>query len=148
MSRFQKPKMASRAASRSIPILWPELANLPHREGEVFRRPDGKPYERPRGADDENKSAGSKIGTAFQGAVKRAGIENFRVHDCRHTWATWHYREHRNLIDCKSLAAGRRPPWLCAMRTPTLRTTGRASTPCRRLVQNPCSQNAKEQKAS
>src|SRR4051812_34848386 len=28
------------------------LANLPHRQGEVFRRPDGLPYERPKRADD------------------------------------------------------------------------------------------------
>jgi integrase len=89
---------------RGVPLhrdLVAALANLPHREGELFRRPDGAPYERPR--DDYNLSARSKIGTAFQGAVKRAGIENFRVHDCRHTWATWHFREHRDLIALQTL---------------------------------------------
>lgn len=89
---------------RGVPLhrdLVAELANLPHREGEVFRRPDGRPYGRPR--DNYDLSAGSKIGTAFQGAVKRAGIENFRVHDCRHTWATWHFREHHDLIALQTL---------------------------------------------
>ncbi len=71
------------------------LANLPHREGEVFRRPDGMPYERPKRADDT--SAGSRIKKAFVGACKRAGIANFSVHGCRHTWATWHYAANRDI---------------------------------------------------
>jgi integrase len=77
------------------------LANLPHRDGEVFRRPDGEPYERPSGDDDT--SAGSVIKTAF-----KAAIENFHPHDCRHTWATWHYRKHRDLIALQRLGGWRR----------------------------------------
>jgi integrase len=89
---------------RGVPLhrdLVAELANLPHSEGEVFRRPDGRPYERPGGGDDV--SAGRRIWTSFQGAVKRAGIDNFRVHDCRHTWATWHFAENHDLIALKTL---------------------------------------------
>jgi integrase len=42
------------------------LNKLPHRKGEVFRRPDGLPYARPRNEEDENQSAGSRIKTAFR----------------------------------------------------------------------------------
>jgi integrase len=73
------------------------LANLPHREGEVFRRPDGSPYERPDIDDDVDTSAGTRIKTAFRGACRRAGITDFHPHDCRHTWATWHYVANRDL---------------------------------------------------
>jgi integrase len=29
--------------------------------------------------------------------VRRAGIVDFTAHDCRHTWATWHYMANRDL---------------------------------------------------
>jgi integrase len=78
------------------------LANLPYREGEVFRRPDGLPYERLR--DDENDtSAGNRIRKAFAAACRRAGIKNFTPHCCRHTWATWHYAKNRDLLALQRL---------------------------------------------
>jgi len=78
------------------------LANPPHREGEVFRRPDGLPYERLR--DDENDtSAGNRIRKAFAAACRRAVIKNFTPHCCRHTWATWHYAKNRDLLALQRL---------------------------------------------
>jgi integrase len=67
---------------RGVPLhprLRAALANLPHREGMVFRRPDGMPYERLR---DGATSASDGIRKAFAGACKRAGLKNFTVHDC------------------------------------------------------------------
>ncbi len=84
--------------ARGVPLhprVVAALANLSGREGEVFRKPDGRPYERPKSAADT--SAGSRIGTGFAAACRRAGIKSFRVHDCRHTWATWHYAKNRDL---------------------------------------------------
>jgi len=82
------------------------LANLPHREGEVFRRPDGKPYAP---LDDGETSAGGRIKTAFRGAVRRARLTDFHPHDCRHTWATWHYVQHRDLNALMALGGWKTP---------------------------------------
>jgi integrase len=96
--------------ARGVPLhprLRAELANLPHRDGEVFRRPDGSPYERPAENEDENRSAGARIKTAFRGACRRAGITDFHPHDCRHTFATWHYAHNRNLTALMRLGGWR-----------------------------------------
>src|SRR5215471_15567892 len=74
--------------ARGVPLhqrVLVALANLPHREGEVFRRPGGLPYERP---DDDDED---------RGACRRAQIADFHPHDCRHTFATWHYAHNRDL---------------------------------------------------
>jgi integrase len=92
--------------SRGVP-LHPKavaaMANLPHRKGKVFRRhfggerwngtirPVGDPYSDRKGA------GGGQVKTAWATMLKRAGIENFTPHDCRHTFATWHYMANRDL---------------------------------------------------
>lgn len=104
------------------PALVAILANLPHRDGCVFRKQGrqikptafmprnsnsgtpieieyqiGEPYA---ALDDDNPldvSAGSRIKKGFRAACDRAGITDFSPHDCRHTWATWHYQENRDL---------------------------------------------------
>jgi integrase len=40
--------------------------------------------------DDEGKAPIGSIKTCWGKAVKRAGLEGFRFHDLRHTWAAWH----------------------------------------------------------
>lgn len=90
--------MTKTGKARGVPLharVVAALSNLEHREGCVFRRPDGAEYSRPRRMDDT--SAGTRISTAFKAACRRAAIEDFRVHDCRHTWATWHYAANRDL---------------------------------------------------
>jgi integrase len=36
-------------------------------------------------------------------ACRRAGITDFHPHDCRHTWAKWHYQENRDLTALQAL---------------------------------------------
>jgi integrase len=58
--------------------------------GDVFRREDGAEYP-------THTRASDKIKIVFKRACKRAGITKFRIHDTRHTWATWHYQANRDL---------------------------------------------------
>lgn len=92
--------------SRGIPLhprAVAALANLPHRTGKVFRRhyggprwdgkirPVGDPYA------DRGGKGGGQVKTAWAAMLKRADIQNFTPHDCRHTWATWHYAANRDI---------------------------------------------------
>ena len=79
------------------PALVAILSNIRGREGCVFRKADGRIY-RPLDPDNEKDvSAGDQIKKGFRGACIRAGIKDFTPHDCRHTWATWHYQQNRDL---------------------------------------------------
>jgi integrase len=93
---FVETKNGDRRGVPLHPRVVAALANQPHRTGEVFRRPDGLPYEALDADDPGETSAGGRIKTAFRGAVRRAGLTDFHPHDCRHTWATWHYAQHRD----------------------------------------------------
>lgn len=43
--------------------------------------------------------------TAWKGAIERAGITDFRRHDLRHTWASWHLMNGAQTRDIKELGA-------------------------------------------
>lgn len=85
------------------PRVVAELANLPHREGVIFRKPDGTIYDPLDEDDPHDTSAGTRISTAFSGAVRRAELTNFHPHDCRHSWATWIYSRTRDLFGLQRL---------------------------------------------
>jgi integrase len=78
------------------------LANLPHREGHAFRPPAKKRGKQPLAYADTGGLYGGQIASAWRGACKRAGIADASPHTLRHTWASWHYAMHRDLMRLKS----------------------------------------------
>lgn len=91
------------------------LANLPHRTGALFRRhyggvrwnkkvrPVGPPYA------DRKGTGGGQVKTAWAAMLKRSKISDFTPHDCRHTWATWHYRANRDIAQLMALGGWKSP---------------------------------------
>jgi integrase len=72
------------------------LANLAHREGPVFLSDKGRPYADRRGA------YGGQIKKGWSGALRRTSLDpKLTPHDLRHTWASWHYAVHRDLLALK-----------------------------------------------
>lgn len=93
--------------SRGVPLhprAIAALSALPYRSGAVFRTKEsrqdvltekwvhGAPYE------DRGGEGGGQVKTAWAGMCRRAEITDFTPHDCRHTWATWHYAANRDII--------------------------------------------------
>jgi len=86
--------------SRGVPLhsrVIGALRGTNNREGYVFTKPNGAPYKLLDPDDPTDTSAGARIKLGFKGAVIRAGLTDFHPHDCRHTWATWHYQANRDL---------------------------------------------------
>lgn len=91
-----KTKTGKRRNADLPPGIVAMLANLPHRNGKVIRRPDGQPYA------DKGREEGGQCKTAWRTAKRRAGIDPaLTLHDLRHTWASWHYAVHRDPVKLK-----------------------------------------------
>jgi integrase len=88
-----------------------ELARLPHRAGAVFRRPRKGPMRKDNSGEgyvgepyaSRHGRGGGQIKSAWKTLITRAGIEDFTPHDCRHTWATWHYMANKDLTKLMEL---------------------------------------------
>jgi integrase len=87
------------------PVVLAALSALPAREGRVFLPPPFKKgdqtFQRAH-YHDTGRQGGGQIKTGFASAVRRAGLDaEITPHDLRHTWASWHYAAHRDLLRLK-----------------------------------------------
>jgi integrase len=93
---FWRTKTGKRRVAALPPRVVTELAELSPRDGRVFRRADGQPYA------DRRREEGGHIKKAWKGAIRRAGLDTeLTPHDCRHTFASWHYALNRDLLALK-----------------------------------------------
>jgi integrase len=115
---FARTKTGHERRADLPPAAIAALATLPHRAGRVFIPPAKKGRRAPAGYADFDRSSGGQIKTAWHGAIRRAGLQgewinyqsradkspkrrwvsHFHPHDLRHTWATWHYAIHRDML--------------------------------------------------
>lgn len=105
---FLETKNGDRRGVPLHPRALVALANLKRRTGRVFLRPGRKTekYPGPKPYADK-EDGGGQIKRAFAGACRRAKIKDFHPHDCRHTWATWHYAANRDLAGLMKLGGWR-----------------------------------------
>lgn len=79
------------------------LSAIPSRTGHVFMVPavinkHGKTIIEAHPYHNNGRQAGGQIKTGWASACKRAGITGFHPHDMRHSWASWHYCVHKDLL--------------------------------------------------
>jgi integrase len=98
---FWRTKSGHRRTAALSPRTVAALASLAHREGRLIRWQHGR--RRATEYADRNREGGGQIKTAWKATLRRAGLDpELRPHDLRHSWATWHYAVHRDLLLLKA----------------------------------------------
>lgn len=85
----------TKGGKRRVVSLYPAavaaLAGLSHREGALFLDRAGRPYRTEGGY-------GGQVRKTWDGAMERAGLNGFTPHHARHSWASWFYAVHHDLL--------------------------------------------------
>lgn len=90
---FWRTKGGKRRNASLPPAVVAAFANLSHRVGPVILTHNDLPYS------NRERNGGGQIKTAWRATLRRAGLDpTLRPHDLRHTWASWHYALHHDLL--------------------------------------------------
>jgi len=90
---FWQTKSGRRRDADLPPRVVAALSPMKRLAPAVFTTHRGRPYK------DRGRLGGGQIKRAWAGALSRSGLDpELTPHDLRHTWATWHYVLHRDLL--------------------------------------------------
>src|SRR5215831_6205884 len=90
---FWQTKSGKRRNADLPPRIVTTLSTMKRPAPAVFTTHLGRPYKDRRGV------GGGQIKRAWSRALSRSGLDaDLTPHDLRHTWATWHYALHKNLL--------------------------------------------------
>ncbi|PZO78482.1 MAG: integrase [Mesorhizobium amorphae] len=89
---------------RRVTAALSTVPNLGH-QGPLFLRYDGRPYA-------EREVRGYKL-VFWQRAVKEIGLDpqNYTPHTARHSWATWHYAQNKDVMRLKEQGGWESEEW-------------------------------------
>lgn len=88
-------KSGERRVIDLVPVAVATLEGIAHRTGPVFLTGKLKPYR-------ASEDGGGQIKKAWATACRNAGLDGISPHCTRHSWASWHYALHRDLLRLRS----------------------------------------------